>query len=409
MEVDVASSCIRRHLVWVCAVPVFLVSCVGQSQLGPSLTQARDGAADGASHPARKVGLGKVLSTKDGGQIFGFDIDQSGDDGVLASAKLYGSKALVSVETFNQNSGKITSSFAIHQGARISYGVDGIFAGDVALVTRYISRNASLGAIRRYDVMNPVTAKKFTGGWAPPVKDTDIQEAAENQSTPAAVLYGVELTKQDLPDLIVSNIAANTSTVFHLDPTLFSGANEPQIGEYTAADDAVFALSPNGGQGSNGTPLNVLINLKTGRETRFSGINGGLYGAGLVNGLAVDPNSGIAATTTQANAQVEFYDLSKQTGIAVQLPCTGPESEENSGSGIANDPVHHLFLVTDYLYCDGSQGSAIVVYDESGNLIETITGFPFGLDEPAPAINPRKRMGWAFGGYGFTQLRQFFY
>jgi hypothetical protein len=128
-----------------------------------------------------------------------------------------------------------------------------------------------------------------------------------------------------------------------------------------------------------------------------------------VNGIAVDPNTGIAATTTQLNAQVEFYDLTKQTGIAVQLPCTGPESEENSGTGIANDPVHHLFLVTDYLYCNGSQGSAIVVYDESGNLIETITGFPFGLDEPAPAINPTKRMGWALGGQGFTQLRQFFY
>ncbi|MFY9737887.1 MAG: hypothetical protein WAK11_02435 [Candidatus Cybelea sp.] len=406
------SSWIRPYLVWVCAVPVFLASCAGQSQLGAGLPQASDAAAGGASPLGHKVGLGKVLSTKDGGQIFGFDIDQNGDDGVLASAKIYGSKALVSVETFNQNSGKITRSFAVHQGARTDYNIDGIFAGDVALVTHEISRKGSLGAIRRYDVMNPVTAEKFTGAWTPPVRDTDIQEVAENQSTPTAVLFGVELEKQDKPDLIVSNIAANTSTVFHLDATLFNGANEPQIGEYTAADEAVFALSPNGGQGgqgSNGTPLNVLINLKTGKETRFSGINGGLYGAGLVNGLAVDPNTGIAATTTQVNAQVEFYDLTKQSGIAVQLPCTGPQSEENSGSGIANDPVHHLFLVTDYLYCRGSRGSAIIVYDESGKLIETITGFPFGLDEPAPAINPSKRMGWAFGGYGFTQLRQFFY
>jgi hypothetical protein len=30
---------------------------------------------------ARTVGLGKVLTTKDGGQIFGFDINQHGDDG----------------------------------------------------------------------------------------------------------------------------------------------------------------------------------------------------------------------------------------------------------------------------------------------------------------------------------------
>ena len=59
-------------------------------------------------------------------------------------------------------------------------------------------------------------------------------------------------------------------------------------------------------------------------------------------------------------------------------------------------------------YCSGSEGSAIVVYDEKGNLVETITGFKFALGEPAPAINPSKRMGWAFGP-GFNQLQQFFY
>jgi hypothetical protein len=68
-----------------------------------------------------------------------------------------------------------------------------------------------------------------------------------------------------------------------------------------------------------------------------------------------------------------------------------------------------LFLVTEYYYCDGSQGSAILVYDEHAKLIETISGFAFGIGEPAPAINPSKRMGWALGGDGFTQLRQFFY
>ena len=102
--------------------------------------------------------------------------------------------------------------------------------------------------------------------------------------------------------------------------------------------------------------------------------------------------------------------MKTRTGInAVQLPCTASEDQENSGSGIVSDPLNHLFLVTEYAYCDGSQGSAILVYDESGNLVETITGFAFGLGEAAPAINPSKRMGWALGGNGFTELRQFFY
>jgi hypothetical protein len=92
--------------------------------------------------------------------------------------------------------------------------------------------------------MNSVTAKKFTGRWTPPVRDTDIQEAAENQSTTTAVLFGIELKHQDQPDLIVSNIAANTSAVFHLDPNLFSGG--------MSAAPLRFAISlegPPGGQG----------------------------------------------------------------------------------------------------------------------------------------------------------------
>ncbi|MGB6646280.1 MAG: hypothetical protein WBE35_14710 [Candidatus Cybelea sp.] len=133
-----------------------------------------------------------------------------------------------------------------------------------------------------------------------------------------------------------------------------------------------------------------------------------MFGAGFVNGLAVDSSTGIAATTTELNAQVEFYDLARQTGVAAQLPCTGETSQGNSGAGIANDPVNGLFLVTDPSYCSGSQGSAILVYDEKANLVETITGFKFALGEPAPAINPGKRMGWTFGP-GFNQLQQFFY
>jgi hypothetical protein len=110
---------------------------------------------------------------------------------------------------------------------------------------------------------------------------------------------------------------------------------------------------------------------------------------GFVNGLAVDPNPGIAATTTELNAQVEFYDLTKKTGVAaVQLPCTTNVSQYNSGSGIGVDPIHKLFLVTDTYYCAVRQGSAIVVYDESGNLLETITGFNFPIGETAPPLIP---------------------
>jgi len=368
----------------------------------------------GAAVPGHTVGLGAVLTSKDGGQIFGFDIDRDGKDGVLASAQTVDSDGneLVSVETFNQNTGKITKSFARDLGMRNEYGVDAIFAGDVALITHYVRPKGSIYAKRRYLVMNPVTGQQFTGDWTPPVKDIDVLQTGVNQDTSTAALFAIALKDQSNPLLVVSDVAADTFTnVFHLDAGLFGLGNGPRMAQYTAANKAVFALSPDGGAVGGTAPLNIIIDLQTGQQEQFSGFNLGPFHAGYVNGLAVDPATGIAATTTELNAQVEFYDIGKKQDVAaVQLPCTDSSSQLNSGSGIAVDPVHKLFLVTDQFYCDGSAGSAIVVYDEKGNFVESITGFNFAIGEPAPVLNPRKRMGWAYGGPdGFHQLQQFFY
>jgi hypothetical protein len=367
---------------WSIVAVLCLAACGGSATQTPgvSLPAVRDQAGP------REVGLGKVLSTENGGQIFGFAIDQNGDDGVLASSR--GTKksfvSNVSVETFDQDSGKIAKSFARHVGTRDQYTVDGIFDHDVALVTHGITPKGQFLGYVRYNVMNPVAGQKFTGAWAPPVKDTGVFETAVNQSTPNAALFGLELKNQDQPDLIVSNFAANTSKVFHLDPNLFLLGDGPQLAQYTAANEAVFALSPDGGARKEPpvAPVNIMIDMTTGKETQFDGLDEGPYGSGLVNGLAVDSSTGIAATTTEFNAQVEFYNLKTKTAItAVQLPCTGGASQENSGSGVANDPINHLFLVSEYVYCSGNQGSAIVVYDESGNFIET-TGGTGGGAEP---------------------------
>jgi hypothetical protein len=371
-----------------------------------------------AATAPHKVGLGATLTTADGGEIFGFDIDQNGSDGVLASSQTVNGNGemLVSVETFEEDTGKITRSFAKSLGTRSSYGVDSIFAGDVGLVTHFVTPSDSpFGAARRsYEVMNPVTARKFTGRWTPPIKDLSVLQVAENQSTSTSVLFAIELKNNDKPDLIVSNIAANSfSNVIHLDPSLFGGANGPQLGHFAAANEAVIALSPDAGAvGEPGVaPINVLINLSSGKSTHFNGYNNGTFGAGSVNGLAVDPNTGIAATTTELNAQAEFYNLANQTGVnAVQLPCTGPEDQSFSGSVVAVDQVNKLFLVAAPYACNDGKEGAIVVYDETGTFIETIAGFKgFPVGGPPFVINPGKRMGWALGGAGFTQLRQFFY
>ncbi len=148
---------------------------------------------------AGTVGLGQVLTTKDGGQIFGFAIDQHGNDGVLASAQTVDGNGdvLVSVEIFDQRTGKITKSLAKHRGPRHEYAVDGIFAGDVALVTHDVTPKGSIYARRVYAVMNPVGGGRFTGDWTPPVKDIEVLQAGADQDGATAALFAIELKKDD--------------------------------------------------------------------------------------------------------------------------------------------------------------------------------------------------------------------
>jgi hypothetical protein len=388
----------RRATSWayIVTVAVLLGGCGGGASTSPPALPL----ATGTVAKRHSVGLGAVL-TSQGGQIYGFDIDQTGSDGLLATA--------VNVETFDENTGTITKSFPKDASSGVSFSAAGLFTGDVGLVTKYVVPNGKIYPRRFQQLMNPVTRGKFTGRWKPPVRDIQVEQAGPNQTASKTALFAIELKNQDVPDVIVTDFSEDQSgKVFHLDPNTFSLGDQPQFAQDTKTNQAVMATSPDGGRVGGEAPLNLLLNLRTGKTTEFNGLNNGPFGSGFVNGLAVDSSTGIAATTTELNAQVEFYDLAKQTGTAVQLPCTGDSSQLESGSGIANDPVNGLFLVTEQYYCSGSQGSAIVVYDESGNLVETLTGFTFAVGEPAPAINPSERMGWAFGPQ-FDQLQQFFY
>ena len=351
-----------------------------------------------------RVGLGAVLSTSDGGQIFGWDIDEHGTDGVLAASQDVPKGDKVSMQTFDQTTGAITSTFARYSGPKNSYGVDGIFKGDVALVTRYVEPKGSIYAKRLYDVMDPVTAQGFTGSWTPPVKDFDVLQNGDNQSTPTSVLYGIELHREDDPALIVSNVAAGTSTLIKLDPETYRDGTTVMAQDYVN-NEAVLASSDGAVLGP--PPLNTIVDLATGEMTSWPGLNNGPYGAGFVNGIAVDPRTGIACTTTELNAQVEFYDLAAKTGVGVQLPLTGPADQLNSGTEVTNDPRHHLFLVAVPDYRPSGTG-AIAVYDEQGHFIEAISGFHFSPTPGRIAVNPATRTGWT-DGPGVNQLQQFFY
>jgi hypothetical protein len=358
-----------------------------------------------AGHP---VGLGRVLSSSDGGQIFGWDINQNGTDGVLATSQNEGEGYKVSVQAFDQTTAKVTHTFARHSGTRDSYGADGIFAGDVALVTHYVVPHGTIYAKRLYQLMNPVTARRFTGAWTSPVKNFDVIQGAVNQSTSTSVLYGIELNHHSDPALVVSDLTTGTGTLIPLDRETFK-VGSAVVAQDTTRNDAVLAAS-NGTVGGD-PPIMALVNLTTGHVFEWFGLNEGPFGAGFVNGLAVDSGTGVACTTTELNAMVQFYDLKTTSAItSVQLPGTGPTDQLDSGAAIAVDPKHHLFLVSDPVY-GPTGGSAIVVYRENGDFVEAITGIHFGGFAQGPsriAVNAKLRVGW-IDGPGIDQIQQFFY
>jgi hypothetical protein len=336
--------------------------------------------------------LGPILTVPGaGGTIFGFDIDQHGGDAV--------------VDEFDQASAKITKVIASLKNSPNDYVVDGIFGADVGLVDNEISRNG--GIVPDYRVLDPVTGGAFTGSWMPPVARDRVLEYAENQTTSTSILFAIELDNGDAPNVIVSNIAAGTfAPVIRLDPNAFALGAQPQLAQDFILDDAVLASSPDFGRPGGTAPLIETIDLSSHAIKKFNGFNNGPFGAGYVNGLAVDSNTHIACTTTELNSSVEFYDLQRQSGITVSLPDTTTGDQLNSGWSVAVDTVNRLFFVTQPFDSVTKTGSAIYAYNEHGNLIESIHGFAFSF--PSIAINPSLRIGYV-NGPAANQLREFTY
>ena len=360
-----------------------------------------------------KVGVGKVLSSAYGGQIFGFDINENGTDGIITEALSLSNGGLKSaVETFDLKTGKITKivKTLVSPTAGEELFADGIAGNDVALIDeqRATIKNGHVSRDDLFFVMNPVSGGKITGPWTPPnPKNLVFWQLAPNQTTDIQVA-GVfrDAFSSDVPWLYVSNIATNTFLNF----IRVKGVST--LAQDTTTNEAVTAIG-SGGTGNGDAGKVVLVNLTTGKTREFKQFNNGGAGAGYVNGLAVDSNTGIVCVTTNLNSQVAFYTLSNGTGVWAQLPNTEDGDEVNSGYVVANDPLHRLFLVTQPYTSTGSSGSSIDVYDETGNLIENINGFNFeNANYPANVlkivVNPSLRIGWVNGPNG-NQIQQFFY
>jgi hypothetical protein len=393
-----------------CLLLLALCACAGTTTATGGVTPATQltnftAVRDGGS-------LGPVLTTSDHGQIFGFDINSNGNDGVLAS----GLTSDISVQTFSETTGKITKTLGAITGKKVvkgdDYVADGIFAGDVGLMDfQKAGIPGQTPTKDKYNLLNPVTKNRLNGRWIPPLKLFNVVEWAPNQSTDTSVVFGYQREGSDPLDLIVSDVGKNTfGKVIGLSATDFALGTQPQLAQDTVDNLAVMATSPSFGAAGGPPPVIWTINLTSGKMTHFSGVNcPGSVGCGYANGIGYDSSTGIACTTTELDAGVEFYNVAKQTGIRVQLPNNA--SQLSAGAFVANDAVHGLFLIAQPVSTTGS-GSSIQVYNENGILQESINGFNFSdASTVIPlriSINPTSRIAWVNGPQA-DQLQEFSY
>jgi len=341
--------------------------------------------------------VGKIVRTKDSGQVFGFDVDLGGDDGLLASSQtVQGGNVKSSVETFSQSTGTITKIIA-RTNTMDDFVALGIFAGDVGLI-EHEHLIAPFQVRRSFHILNPVSGQAFTGSWTPPNRSNlIIEQVAHNQSTSQAAVFGITKTN-DSPLLFASNVAANTfGPVFRIDANLFSLNEQPQLAEDVATGQAVFGTSPDSGRPGGDVPVIEMIDLTTGKRTGFPGVTIPPFNSGFINGIAVDSTTGIACTTTELDASVEFYVLATGAGTAVVLPGSNG-NQGNTGDGVAVDPIHHLFFVIQPNGTVGPQGGSVVdIFDEHGGLRKSITGFVAFSVTPELEVNPNTRVGFVSG------------
>lgn len=352
-----------------------------------------------------------IVNSKFGGQIFGFEIDQTGTEGVLSESQdIGGGKFLSAVETFDQKTGAILK--VVQQlRSKDDFLTLGVTGGGIGLIEREHVQNIFVNK-RTYHVIKPLGANQFTGMWTPALtKDDIITNISRSQQTPHVAVLGFRNSGSNPPFLFASNVAANTfGPRLTLTDPVFSTTNFPQLAYDSTKNRAVIAVSI----GAVGGPPPVIaqVNLATGAITKFNGLPGPFpFRQGFINGLAVDFADGIACTTTEVDFRVEFYDLKKKTGFAVVLQ--GANGQLQSGTDVEYDAIHKLFLIAQPVSSTGI-GSSIQVYNTKGNFVKSLNGFnfsnTFNVFPVHIALNPANRSGYVDGpSSGVTQIQSFTY
>jgi hypothetical protein len=163
--------------------------------------------------PSSSAGpTGIIVHSQFGGQIFGFDIDQNGTEGLLAEAKsLANGNVLAAVETFDQATGNIIKLVTVTQPthAQDDYLTMGVVGNSVGLVEH---ENVSRGFVttRTFNVLNPLSSNSFTGNWTPPIGQQHIimpGGVSRSQGVPNVAVFAYDNSDNFIPYVFSSNVA----------------------------------------------------------------------------------------------------------------------------------------------------------------------------------------------------------
>lgn len=349
------------------------------------------------------AGPGNILvHSKFGGQIFGFDIDQNGTEGLLSES----SPGIRAVETFDQKTGQILDVIA-QTKTQDDFITMGVVGNRVGLVEHEHVKGIFV-VKRTFGISNPLESNQITGMWTPPIGSEHIIMPAgvsRNQGEPYNAVFAYDNSDNFTPYVFGTNVAANTfGPVVKITDANNFGSVPPAMAFDTKTRQAILG----GGPGCfDCRPVIGIVDLVKGTFSEFEGI-----GFGFVNGAAVDSDDGILCTDTEDDASVEFYDLSTQTGFTVVFP--GSQGVQNfSGADIEYDSIHKVFLIAQPTSSSAPSGSTIYVYDTKGNVLETLNGFSFSPSNVVPihiALHPSQRAGYVDGpDQGVTEIQSFTY
>jgi hypothetical protein len=224
----------------------------------------------GATHNQPAIGPnGVIVQSMFGGQIFGFDIDQGGTEGILCEAQTTDNGVLAAVETFDQATGAIIKVVTMTETED-----DFITLGVVGRSTAMVEREhvvSFLNVKRSFKILDPLKRNRFTGNWTPPIDNNHLISAvSRSQGVRNVAVYAQDL-RNFQPVVFSSNVAANTfgPLITITDEDFTSGGNPPMASNSTT-NQAVLGHAKLGNPFVPG--LIATVDLTAGTFTKFTGV-----------------------------------------------------------------------------------------------------------------------------------------